>query len=205
MSQPAPDNRGHIDLQLGRIVAKDGYMYGVKFIDTGNQDQNSECTAGVAVPWVPRGVMTIRDRPSAACMNLCLGGCNSTLAEMKPWLHAMNCRISCIAGQCFSPAECQRWEQCASWAAQTTQVNEMVSFEVFKRSPQPLKAGIVATAVFRRFLDFNMYRQRCISAGSVAACSACDLFRPAASPYLSPCTLAKPKLSESCQAEAQSD
>ena len=33
----------------------------------------------------------------------------------------------------------------------------MVSFEVFKRSPQPLKAGIVATAVFRRFLEFSMY------------------------------------------------
>ena len=48
----------------------------------------------------------------------------------------------------------------------------MVSFEVFKRSPRPLKAGIVATAVLRRFLEFNMYSQRCISAGSVAACSA---------------------------------
>ena len=33
----------------------------------------------------------------------------------------------------------------------------MVSFEVFKRSPQPLKAGIVATAAFRRFLVFSMY------------------------------------------------
>ena len=71
--------------------------------------------------------------------------------------------------------------------------HQMGSFEVFKRSPQPLKARIVATAVFRRFLEFNMYSQRCISAGSVAARSACDLFRPAASPYLSPCTLAKPK------------
>ena len=69
----------------------------------------------------------------------------------------------------------------------------MVSLEVFKRSPQPLKAGIVATAVSRRFLEFSMYRQRCISAGSVATRSACDLFRPATSPYLSPCTLAKPK------------
>ena len=69
----------------------------------------------------------------------------------------------------------------------------VVSFKVFKRSPQPLKAGIVATAGFRRFLEFSMYRQRCISAGSVAARSACDLFCPAASAYLSPCTLAKPK------------
>ena len=65
----------------------------------------------------------------------------------------------------------------------------VVSFEVFKRSPQPLKAGIVATAVFRGFLEFSIYSQRCISAGSMAARSACDLFRPAASPYLSPCTL----------------
>ena len=61
-------------------------------------------------------------------------------------------------------------------------------------SPQPLKAGIIATAAFRRFLEFSMYSQRCISAGSVVACSACDLIRPAASPYLSPCTLAKPKV-----------
>ena len=44
----------------------------------------------------------------------------------------------------------------------------LVSFEVFKRPPQPLKAGIVATAVFRRFLEFSMYSQRCISNGSVA-------------------------------------
>ena len=70
-----------------------------------------------------------------------------------------------------------------------------VSFEVFKRSPQPLKAGIVATAEFRRFLESSMYSQRCISASSVVACSACDLFRPTASPYLSPCTLATPKRS----------
>ena len=68
----------------------------------------------------------------------------------------------------------------------------LVSFEVFKRSPQPLKAGIVATAAFRRFMEFSMYSQRCIIAGSVVACSACDLIRPAASPYLFPCTLAKP-------------
>ena len=74
-----------------------------------------------------------------------------------------------------------------------TLAHNVVSIEVFKRSPQPLKAGIVATAVFRRFLDFSMYTQRCISVGSVAARSACDLFRPATSPYLSPCTLAKPK------------
>ena len=72
----------------------------------------------------------------------------------------------------------------------------MVSFEIFKRSPQPLKTGIVATAAFRKFLEFSMYSQRCISAGSVAACSACDLFRPAASPYLSPCTLARPERSK---------
>ena len=62
----------------------------------------------------------------------------------------------------------------------------VVSFEVFKRSPQPLKAGIVATAAFRKFLEFSMYSQRCINAGSLVACSACDLIRPAASPYLSP-------------------
>ena len=65
-----------------------------------------------------------------------------------------------------------------------------VSFELFTRSPHPLKAGIVATA-FRRFMEFSMYRQRCIIAGSVVACSACDLIRPAASPYLSPCILAE--------------
>ena len=68
-----------------------------------------------------------------------------------------------------------------------------VSFEVFKRSPQPLKAGIVAIVVSRRFMEFSMYSHRCIIAGTVAACSACDLIRPAASPYLSPCTLANPK------------
>ena len=39
---------------------------------------------------------------------------------------------------------------------------KLVSSEVFKRSPQPLKTGIVATAVFRRFLEFSMYRQRYI-------------------------------------------
>ena len=75
----------------------------------------------------------------------------------------------------------------ASWSL-------LVSFEVFKRSPQPLKVGIVANAAFRRFLEFTMYNQRCISAGSVVACFACDLTRPVASPYLSPCTLAKPKV-----------
>ena len=41
--------------------------------------------------------------------------------------------------------------------------------------------------MFTRFLEFRMYSHRCISAGSVAAYSACDLFRLAASPYLSPC------------------
>ena len=51
----------------------------------------------------------------------------------------------------------------------------VVSFEFFKRSPQPLKAGIVATAAFRRFLEFIMYSPRCMIAGSVVACSACDL------------------------------
>ena len=69
----------------------------------------------------------------------------------------------------------------------------VVSLDVFKRSPQRLKAGIVATAAFNRFLEFSMYSQRCMSAGSVVACSACDLIPPAASPYLSPCTLAKPQ------------
>ena len=38
-----------------------------------------------------------------------------------------------------------------------------------------------------------MYSQRCIIAGTVVACSACDLIRPVASPYLSPCTLANPQ------------
>ena len=38
-----------------------------------------------------------------------------------------------------------------------------------------------------------MYSQRCMSAGSVVVCSACDLISPAASPYLSPCTLAQPQ------------
>ena len=65
----------------------------------------------------------------------------------------------------------------------------LVSFEVFKRSPQPLKAGIVATAAFRKFLVFSMYSQRCIITGSVVACSACDLIRVAASPYLTPVPL----------------
>ena len=59
----------------------------------------------------------------------------------------------------------------------------MGSFEVFKRSPRPLKGGIVATSEFRRFLEFSMYSQMCISAGSVVACSAYDLFRRAASAY----------------------
>ena len=68
----------------------------------------------------------------------------------------------------------------------TTGGESWVSFEVFRRSPKPLKAGIVATAEFRSCMEFSMYNHRCISAGSVAACSACDLFRPAASPYLSP-------------------
>ena len=43
-------------------------------------------------------------------------------------------------------------------------------------------------------MEFNMYSHGCIGAGSVAACFACELFRPAASPYLSPSTLAKPKV-----------
>ena len=42
-------------------------------------------------------------------------------------------------------------------------------------------------------MEFSMYNHRCVSAGSVVACSACDMLRPAASPYLSPCTLAKPR------------
>ena len=40
-------------------------------------------------------------------------------------------------------------------------------------------------------MEFSMYSQRCVSAGSVVACSACDVLRLDASPYLSPCTLAK--------------
>ena len=48
-----------------------------------------------------------------------------------------------------------------------------VSFEVFHCSPQPLKAGIVATAMFRRFMEISMYSQRCIIAGTLAACSVC--------------------------------
>ena len=51
----------------------------------------------------------------------------------------------------------------------------MASLEVFNCSPQPLKAGIVATAVFRKFMEFNMYSQRCIIAGTVVACSVCVL------------------------------
>ena len=45
----------------------------------------------------------------------------------------------------------------------------LVSFEGFKRSPPPLKAGVVATAAFRGFMEFNMHNQRCIVAGSVVA------------------------------------
>ena len=41
-------------------------------------------------------------------------------------------------------------------------------------------------------MEFSMYSQRCINAASVAAYSACDVLRLDASPYLSPCTLAKP-------------
>ena len=77
------------------------------------------------------------------------------------------------------------------WGSSWESSHEVVSFEVFKRSPQPLKAGIVATAEFRSFMEFNTYSQRCISASCVAACSACNVFNPAASP----CTLAKPKVS----------
>ena len=35
-------------------------------------------------------------------------------------------------------------------------------------------------------MEFSMYSQRCVSAGSVVACSACDVLRLDASPYLSP-------------------
>ena len=51
----------------------------------------------------------------------------------------------------------------------------LVSLEVFHCSPQPLKAGIVATALFRRFMEFSMYSQRCIIAGTLVASSVCVL------------------------------
>ena len=53
----------------------------------------------------------------------------------------------------------------------------MVSLEVFHCSPQPLKAGIVAAAMFRRFKEFSMYSQRCMIAGTLVACSVCVLIR----------------------------
>ena len=56
------DSLGHINLRLVGVVAKDGYMHKVEFIDTGKQVQNSKCTAGLVVPWVPGGTMNIRDR-----------------------------------------------------------------------------------------------------------------------------------------------
>ena len=58
----------------------------------------------------------------------------------------------------------------------------LVSFEVFKRSLEPLKAGIVNTAAFRGFMEFSMYNHRCIIAGSVVACCAFDLIRYVAAP-----------------------
>ena len=57
----------------------------------------------------------------------------------------------------------------------------MVSLEVFNYSPQPLKAGIVATALSRRFMEFSMYSQRCIIAGTLVACSVCVVI-----PFLPP-------------------
>ena len=45
----------------------------------------------------------------------------------------------------------------------------------FHCSPQPLKAGIVATALVRRFMEFSMYSQRCIIAGTLVACCVCVL------------------------------
>ena len=68
----------------------------------------------------------------------------------------------------------------------------LVSLEVFNCSPQPLKAGIVATALSRRFMEFSMYGQRCIIAGTVVACCVCVLI-PFLPPVFSPCTLANPK------------
>ena len=59
--------------------------------------------------------------------------------------------------------------------AKSARMHSTVSFEVFKCAPQALKAGIVATAVSRRFMEFSMYVRRCIIAGAVVACSACDL------------------------------
>ena len=50
-----------------------------------------------------------------------------------------------------------------------------VSLEVFHCSPPPLKGGIIATAMFRRFMEFSMYSQRCIIAGTLVACSVCVL------------------------------
>ena len=63
-------------------------------------------------------------------------------------------------------------------------VPSMVSLEVFHCSPQHLKAGIVATALFRRFLEFSMYSHRCIIASTLVACSGAELLmrEPTAQP-----------------------
>ena len=48
-----------------------------------------------------------------------------------------------------------------------------VSLEVFNYSPQLLKAGIVATALFQRFMEFSMYNHMCIIGGTLVAFSVC--------------------------------
>ena len=74
-----------------------------------------------------------------------------------------------------APGACPARYHCIKYLISSPKfILTLVSFKVFKRSPQPLKAGIVATAVSRRFMEFSMYSQRCIIAGTVAACSACD-------------------------------
>ena len=78
----------------------------------------------------------------------------------------------------------------------------LVSLEVFNCSPQPLKAGIVATALFRRFMEYvyiyiyiyrYMYVQpevhHCWHFGGLL----CLLADPISSLCMIPCTLANPK------------
>ena len=67
-------------------------------------------------------------------------------------------------------------------------VSLVVSLEVFNCSPQPLKAGIVATAMSRRLMEFSVYNHSCIIAGTVVACSVCVLI-PFLPPVCSPAPL----------------
>ena len=132
---------------------------------------------GLLVPFSPRMGLEVDEGgpPFWASNNALMGGCHgaahtagtpecvSPMARCRlPISRCPRARCATGAGVCLSrgtrSSKVLRGTQDYFGKLQSTSV--LVSLEVFKCSPQPLKAGIVAIALSRRFMELNMYSQR---------------------------------------------